>query len=188
MPVQRSAPLDHSLEFAGYDLVRCLGRGGMGEVWSVVRRGLYDGARPLAIKVLLPELSDDVQFRGIFVREGRISMQLSSANIVPVIELGLHDGLLFMVMERVDGVGLVAGGIVFAQGRQIDNPASQLLRPEGRNYRPPGVAIMVTGGVLAAAGVALLVLDRVRARRSAPDIARLSFQPNDTSAGLALRF
>lgn len=106
MPVQRSAPLDHSLEFAGYDLVRCLGRGGMGEVWSVVRRGLYDGARPLAIKVLLPELSDDVQFRGIFVREGRISMQLSSANIVPVIELGLHDGLLFMVMERVDGVNL----------------------------------------------------------------------------------
>ncbi len=106
MPVQRSAPLDHSLEFAGYDLVRCLGRGGMGEVWSVVRRGLYDGARPLAIKVLLPELSDDVQFQGIFVREGRISMQLSSANIVPVIELGLHDGLLFMVMERVDGVNL----------------------------------------------------------------------------------
>lgn len=85
-------------------------------------------------------------------------------------------------------VGLVAGGIVFAQGRQIDNPSSQLLRPEGRNYRPPGVAVMVTGGVLAAAGVALLVLDRVRARRSAPDVARLSFQPSDASAGLALRF
>ncbi len=85
-------------------------------------------------------------------------------------------------------VGLVAGGIVFAQGRQIDNPSSQLLRPEGRDYRPPGVAVMVTGGVLAATGVALLVLDRVRARRSAPGVARLSFQPNDTSMGLALRF
>jgi len=42
--------------------------------------------------------------------------------------------------------------------------------------------------VLAATGVALLVLDRVRAHRSAPDVARLSFRPSDTSMGLALRF
>jgi len=60
----------------------------------------------IAIKVMLPELSDDLEFRSIFIREGRITMQLSSANIVPVYELGRHDGLLFMVMERIDGVNL----------------------------------------------------------------------------------
>jgi serine/threonine protein kinase len=106
MSVHRNAKLDEPREFAGYDLVHCLGRGGQAEVWSVVRRGLYDITRALAIKAMLPELSDNEQYCEIFVTEGRIAMQLSSANIVPVFELGRHDGLLFMVMQRIDGVNL----------------------------------------------------------------------------------
>jgi serine/threonine protein kinase len=106
MPAHRSAKLDDPREFAGYHLMHCLGRGGMGEVWSVVRRGLYDITCALAIKAMLPELSDNEKYCEIFVAEGRIAMQLSSASIVPVFELGRHDGLLFMVMQRIDGVNL----------------------------------------------------------------------------------
>src|SRR5690606_20226644 len=101
-----TAKLEQPLEFVGYDLVHRLGRGGMGEVWSVVRRGLYDAARALAIKVMLPDLGQRKDYCDIFIREGRTSMQLSSSNIVPVFELGRHNGLLFMVMERIDGVNL----------------------------------------------------------------------------------
>ena len=106
MPAQPTAPLDRPLAFAHYDLIRRLGRGGMGEVWSVVRRGPRDMARSLALKVLLPELSRDPQYEKTFETEGKISMQLSSSNIVPVFQTGRHNGLLYMEMERVDGVNL----------------------------------------------------------------------------------
>jgi len=106
MPVLSTTPPDDPLEFAGYDLIHPLGKGGMGVVWSVLKRGPYEGARALAMKLLLPELSDDAQYQETFISEGRISMMLGSANIVPVYELGKRDGLLFMLMERVDGVNL----------------------------------------------------------------------------------
>lgn len=81
-------------------------------------------------------------------------------------------------------VGLIVGGVVLAQPRQLDNPSGRFLEPEGRNYRPPGIAVMVTGGVLAATGVVLLVVDRVRARKSQPDVARVWVTP--TGPGMAL--
>lgn len=73
--------------------------------------------------------------------------------------------------------GVVAGGIVFAQGRQLDNPSDPGPDPTGRNFRPPGVGVMVTGGVLAVTGVALLVMDRVRARRGRSGSARVRVAP-----------
>lgn len=139
MSVHRNAKLDDPREFAGYDLMHCLGRGGQAEVWSVVRRGLYDITRPLAVKVMLPELSDNEQYCDIFISEGRIAMQLSSANIVPVFELGRHDGLLFMVMQRIDGVNLAEFQ------RRTRNVYNTL---------PLDVVLHITGEILAALFVA----------------------------------
>ncbi len=84
--------------------------------------------------------------------------------------------------------GLVAGGIVLAQGRKLDNPSGGLIEPEGRDFRPPGIAVMVTGGVLAATGVALLIVDRVRARRSRRDAARVRVLPGGSSVVLTAKF
>ncbi|MCH9681765.1 MAG: serine/threonine protein kinase [Deltaproteobacteria bacterium] len=127
-----SAPMISNVQpirFADYDLVHLLGRGGMGEVWSAVKgwqlgtrrvttsRALTpDSSRlltdpfalnkSLALKIMHPELSEDEQYREMFVRETGITMQLSSANIVSVFEIGEHDRLLYMAMERIDGVNL----------------------------------------------------------------------------------
>lgn len=117
------------IRFADYDLVHFLGRGGMGEVWSAVKRWHVanrklvaartiapDTSRlsadpfalnkPLALKVMHPRLSQDEEYREMFVAETGITMQLSCANIVSVFEIGEHDGLLYMAMERIDGVNL----------------------------------------------------------------------------------
>lgn len=84
--------------------------------------------------------------------------------------------------------GLAAGGIVFSRGRQLDNPSGGRIEPEGRDFRPPGIAVMVTGGVLAATGVALLVVDRVRAGKNRRDTARVRLLPGGSSVVLTAKF
>jgi len=169
MPVLSATPPDDPLEFAGYDLVHPLGKGGMGVVWSVLKRGPYEGARALAMKLLLPELSDDAQYQKTFISEGRISMMLGSANIVPVYELGKRDGLLFMLMERVDGVNLsefqgrtrnvhtilptVMIGYIIGEILSALNVAHEHLiddRPAGvlhRDVKPANILVSSTGDV-----------------------------------------
>lgn len=85
-------------------------------------------------------------------------------------------------------VAVVTGGIVFAQGRKLDNPGGRIIEPQGRDFRPPGIAVMVTGGVLAATGVALLVVDRVRARRNGSNAARVRLLPGGPSVVLTAKF
>jgi hypothetical protein len=63
--------------------------------------------------------------------------------------------------------GVVAGGIVFAQGRKPDQAPGSSWDATGRNFEPPGIALMVSGGVALATGVALIVVDRRKAHRNA---------------------
>lgn len=82
-------------------------------------------------------------------------------------------------------VGLVAGGIVFAQGRREDEGPTGI-DVTGRDFTTPGVAVMVTGGVLAVTGVALLIVDRARAPRAKEQHVRLRWSASP--AGLAVRW
>lgn len=60
---------------------------------------------------------------------------------------------------------LVSGGIVYAQGRRPEQALGQYEERDGQDFRPPGIALMVTGGAALVTGVALLVVDRSKARR-----------------------
>lgn len=102
---ETARPTTTPIRFAGYDLVRQLGRGGTGEVWSAIKR-FEHSTRAEAIKVLSPAYSEDPSCREMFMQTSRMGMQMNCANIVPVYEMGEHGGLLYLVMERVDGVSL----------------------------------------------------------------------------------
>ena len=87
--------------FSGrYRVVRHLARGGMAEVY-LGRDELLD--RPVAIKVLVPELAADESFVERFRREARAAAGLNHHNIVSVYDFGEDDGAWFIVMEYVDG-------------------------------------------------------------------------------------
>ncbi len=83
-----------------YELNHLIARGGMAEVYRA-RDRLLD--RPVALKVLFPELSVDRSFVERFRREAQAAANLSHPNIVPVFDWGEDTGTYFIVMEFVDG-------------------------------------------------------------------------------------
>jgi serine/threonine-protein kinase len=88
-----------------YELDREIGRGGMGIVYKAKDSRLK---RPVAIKVLPPELSFRSDIRSRFLREAETAAQLSHPSIVPIYSVDERDGLVFFVMAFVDGENLAA--------------------------------------------------------------------------------
>jgi serine/threonine-protein kinase len=84
-----------------YRVGRRLGVGGMGAVYEVER--LTDRKR-LALKTLRGRGSPDALAR--FAREAQIAAQLHHPNLVPVLDVGIADGLLFLVMPLIAGGSL----------------------------------------------------------------------------------
>ncbi|MGH9065078.1 MAG: Stk1 family PASTA domain-containing Ser/Thr kinase [Acidimicrobiales bacterium] len=88
-----------------YELTRQVARGGMAEVY-LAHDLLLD--RPVALKVLFPELSVDRSFVARFRREAQAAANLSHPNIVPIFDWGESEQTYFIVMEYVDGRPLSA--------------------------------------------------------------------------------
>lgn len=105
-PPDRSTPL-HLQDAIGdrYALERELGRGGMGCVW-LARDLRLD--RPVAIKVLHPELAMRAPAREQFLREARTAASLSHPHIVPVLGVESRGDTTFLVMAMIDGETLGA--------------------------------------------------------------------------------
>ncbi|KKO60740.1 protein kinase domain-containing protein [Mycolicibacterium obuense] len=83
-----------------YEVRGLLGRGGMAEV-----RDGWDTrlCRPVAVKVLHPQMSDDPDLRRRFEVEAKAAAALEHPNVVAVHDFGDHDGAPFIVMERLPG-------------------------------------------------------------------------------------
>ncbi|HXQ18394.1 MAG TPA: Stk1 family PASTA domain-containing Ser/Thr kinase [Acidimicrobiales bacterium] len=99
-------PIENRQVFSNrYELTHRIARGGMADVYRA-RDRLLD--RPVALKILFPELSVDRAFVERFRREAQAAANLSHPNIVPVFDWGEDDGTYFIVMEFVDGRPLSA--------------------------------------------------------------------------------
>jgi WD40 repeat protein len=89
--------------FGKYELVRELGRGGMGVVY-LARQGGLD--RLVALKVIQAGAHAGPRQRQRFRIEAEAAARLQHPNIVQVFEVGEHDGLPYLVLELVGGGGL----------------------------------------------------------------------------------
>jgi beta-lactam-binding protein with PASTA domain/tRNA A-37 threonylcarbamoyl transferase component Bud32 len=83
-----------------YEMVNHIARGGMAQVY-LARDLLLD--RPVALKVLFPELSVDRAFVERFRREAKAAANLSHPNIVSIYDWGQGENTYFIVMEYVNG-------------------------------------------------------------------------------------
>ncbi len=84
----------------GYDMVRLLGRGGMGCV--MLGRDQMSG-RAVAIKTLLPEFAVSDKAMRRFMREMDVAAALKHPNIVEFLDRGTRNGVVYLVTEFVDG-------------------------------------------------------------------------------------
>jgi serine/threonine-protein kinase len=84
----------------GYEMVRVIGRGGMGCV--TLGRELKSG-RPVAIKTLLPEAAVSNKAVRRFMREIEVAASLKHPHIVEFLDKGTHNGVVFLITEFVDG-------------------------------------------------------------------------------------
>lgn len=89
--------------FGRYRLIEQLGHGGMGEVWRA-----YDSAidRVVALKMLLPHLTEDPDFDQRFRREARAAARLDDPHVVPIYDVGEIEGRLYVTMRLVTGTDL----------------------------------------------------------------------------------
>jgi serine/threonine-protein kinase len=87
-----------------YRLLERLGQGGMGTVYRATHT-LMD--KPVALKILRAELATDAEAVARFHREARSASRLDHDHCIRVTDFGQSDdGLLFLVMELLDGVSL----------------------------------------------------------------------------------
>jgi serine/threonine-protein kinase len=89
-----------------YRVIERLESGGMAEVFRAESEGLQGFRKQVAIKRVLPHLSQKKKFISMFLDEARLSAHLSHSNCVQVFDIGVGDAAFFIVMEFVDGANL----------------------------------------------------------------------------------
>jgi len=102
-----------------YKVLEKIAAGGMAEVYRAESAGLEGFKKIVAIKRVLPHLSEKKQFIGMFLDEARVSAHLSHSNCVQVFDIGVGDSTYFIVMEYVDGADLKG---VIEHRRKLNQP------------------------------------------------------------------
>src|SRR5882672_4475583 len=111
-----------------YRVIEKLASGGMAEVFRAESAGLEGFKKQVAIKRVLPHLSEKKKFISMFLDEARLSAHLSHSNCVQVFDIGVGDNAYFIVMEFVDGANL--------------KTIAESLKKQGKNF-PVSAAVFI---------------------------------------------
>lgn len=89
-----------------YEIIERIGAGGMAEVFKASSTSLEGFKKLVAIKRVLPSLTQNERFVRMFLDEAKISLPLNHTNIVQTFDLGKAGNTYFIVMEYVEGTNL----------------------------------------------------------------------------------
>ena len=111
-----------------YQLLERIAIGGMAEVWKARKKGLEGFQKTVAIKRILPHLTDSSDFVTMFIDEAKLAAQLDHNHIIHIHDLGKAGDDFYIAMEYVEGKDL----------RSILNTARQ----KGRSI-PLGLSLFI---------------------------------------------
>ena len=124
-----------SNEFGPYTLLERIAVGGMAELWKARMKGVEGFQKTVAIKKILPHLTDSSDFVTMFIDEAKLAAQLNHNNIIHIYDLGKQGDDYYIAMEFVDGRDL----------RSILNTA----REKGQSI-PLGLSLLMAARLAAA--------------------------------------
>lgn len=75
-------------------------------VWAARLKGTRGFQKIVAVKTMLSQLTEDEQFEQMFLDEASLASRIRHPNVVEISDLGEQDGVLYLVMEWIDGVPL----------------------------------------------------------------------------------
>jgi len=153
-----------------YEIMERIGAGGMAEVFKASSTSLKGFQKLVAIKRVLPNLTENERFVRMFLDEAKIALPLNHTNIVQTFDLGIADETYFIVMEYVEGtdlkeiiqelndhrnrlsipeVGLVAIEICkgLAHAHDKKDPSGEELDIVHRDISPPNILVSRDGEI-----------------------------------------
>ncbi|TKC99114.1 serine/threonine-protein kinase [Polyangium fumosum] len=89
-----------------YELLLPIAQGGMATVWAARQKGSRGFQKTVAIKTMLPSISDDPQFEQMFLDEASLAARIHHPNVAEILDVGEQDETIYIVMEWVDGEAL----------------------------------------------------------------------------------
>src|SRR5215211_2019367 len=144
-----AAELPPGSVFAGCRVEEVVGRGDMGVVYGAEELALQ---RRVALKLILPEHSLEERFRRRFQRESMVAAAIDHPNVIPILDAGDENGMLYITMRLVDGTDLRS---LISEQARLDAPrAARIVRQVGaaldaahargllhRDVKPPNVLL-----------------------------------------------
>ena len=111
--VAKAAPADEAVSpvpsgttFGQYVLEQHIATGGMAQVYKARMLGLEGFQKTVAIKRILPHLTNNEEFVTMFVDEAKLAAQLNHPNIIHIYDLGKIDRSHYIAMEYIEGCDL----------------------------------------------------------------------------------
>ncbi|HVJ14217.1 MAG TPA: serine/threonine-protein kinase [Polyangiaceae bacterium] len=98
--------LSPGTELGRYELLQPIAKGGMAQVWAARLIGTRGFTKLVAIKTILQGTMDDTRLEQMFMAEASLAAQIHHPNVVETLELGEHEGTLYLAMEWVEGEAL----------------------------------------------------------------------------------
>jgi serine/threonine protein kinase len=99
---------DFPIDFGRYQLVEHLAMGGMAELFVATAPGEHGFKKRVVIKRLLPHLVVDETYTAMFIDEAKLTARLVHPKIAQTFELGKVDDALYIAMEYIDGIDVLA--------------------------------------------------------------------------------
>ncbi len=99
-------PLPGGTPFGQYELMETIATGGMAEVYKARMQGVEGFQKIVAIKRILPHLTDNDEFVTMFIDEAKLAAQLQHPNIIHIYDLGKIERSYYIAMEYIDGKDL----------------------------------------------------------------------------------
>jgi len=113
---------DFPIGFGRYQLVERLALGGMAELFVATAPGEHGFQKKVVIKRLLPHLVADETYNAMFIDEAKLTARLVHPKIAQTFELGKVDDALYIAMEHIDGIDVLALLREFAARRRRVEP------------------------------------------------------------------